>query len=325
MNTQHILLIDPLDRLVIKKDSSLMLALTLQEMGEEVWLLFKENLYFSNSKSVALTLHSFSGSFFDHKKCYLDSFTLTESTTITLTDRSLIHMRLDPPFDTNYLRTLWILEALERHQTIKVLNTPKSILTNNEKLTAYRDSSAIPGLISSDKSSLLPFLAELRATGAKSIIIKPLDLYQGIGVSRHDLSLSDHQLTKRFEEITAQFNGPVVIQPFVESVVKGELRSTYFAGIELGTIKKIPPKGEFLANIAQGATYHAVELSAKERAACDKIAQEMNNEGAPWVAFDILGEKISEVNITCPGLLVEVSNAVGRNLAQDIVEKLSDQ
>ncbi|MBT3236680.1 MAG: hypothetical protein HN353_12060 [Bdellovibrionales bacterium] len=320
MNYQHILLIDPLDRLVTEKDSSLMLALTLQQMGEDVWLLFKENLYFSNYDSIVITLHSFSGSFADEKECYIKNFSLGESTPHELSPRSLIHMRLDPPFDTNYLRTLWILQTLERYHNIKVVNTPAAILTNNEKLTAYRDQAAIPGLISGDDQSLRPFLAQLRADGVKSIIIKPLDLYQGIGVSRHDLSLSDDKLAQTFKQIVARFQGPVVVQPFVESVVEGELRSIYYGGKELGTIKKVPPPGEFLANIAQGASYAAVKLSTTERTACDRIANEMSDEGSPWVAFDILGGAVSEVNITCPGLLVEVSSAVGRNLAKEIVE-----
>ena len=112
------------------------------------------------------------------------------------------------------------------------------------------------------------------------------------------------------------------MQPFVEKVLSGEIRSIYFKGHEIGSIVKTPPKGSFLANIAQGAKYEKVSLSKKEKSICNNLSEELLNFGVPWVAFDILEEKISEANTTCPGLLVEVSNAYGENLAERIFQLL---
>jgi glutathione synthase len=100
------------------------------------------------------------------------------------------------------------------------------------------------------------------------------------------------------------------------------VRSLYFKGQELGSILKIPKAGEFLANIAQGAGFHAIELSANLKKECDDICKHLMSEGVDWVAFDILDNHVSEVNITCPGLLVEVSYAHKKNFAKTIAENL---
>jgi len=87
----------------------------------------------------------------------------------------------------------------------------------------------------------------------------------------------------------------------------------------MGTILKVPPKGEFLANIAQGASYAKYELNSSLKKICEEMTASLKKEGIYFVAFDIIGDCISEVNITCPGLMVEVSEACGENLAQKIV------
>jgi len=114
-----------------------------------------------------------------------------------------------------------------------------------------------------------------------------------------------------------------VAQPFGTEVSKGEIRSIYFRGKELGSILKVPPKGQFLANIAQGATFSLIELSPTQQNECQKICEELTPVGIDFIAFDILGDAIQEVNLTCPGLLVEVSEAKGENLAKSIIQSLS--
>ena len=85
---------------------------------------------------------------------------------------------------------------------------------------------------------------------------------------------------------------------------------------------KVPSKGSYLANIAQGASYEATKLEEAVKSECTKISKEFYLNDVPWIAFDVLDNKISEANITCPGLLVEVSKALGKNLANEIANKL---
>jgi glutathione synthase len=101
----------------------------------------------------------------------------------------------------------------------------------------------------------------------------------------------------------------------MKEVLKGEHRSLYFRGEHLGTIIKIPPQGDFLTNIAQGATYEESELSPKLQKLCHDISKDLEKDGIDFTAFDVLGDKITEMNITCPGLIVEVSYACKKNIA----------
>lgn len=308
---------DPLEKLVIKKDSSLMLALELQKNGFETYLIFEKDFYVANTVELSLKVTEFDGSY-KKDSFYLENFELKQEKIITLNENDVFHMRLDPPFDTRYLRTLWMFKFLER-RGVCVINRPEGILLNNEKLLAYQHPSSLKSYVGASLESFLLFTDVLKSDGHEEIILKPLDLYQGIGVKK--ISLTD-DLETVFKNYIVEFQGAVVAQPFCPEVYKGEIRSIFFKGSELGTILKTPPKGEYLANIAQGATYKAVELNEVQRSACLSFCEELAEGGVDWIAFDILGDHVSEVNVTCPGLLVEVSEAVGKNLASEIINML---
>jgi glutathione synthase len=126
----------------------------------------------------------------------------------------------------------------------------------------------------------------------------------------------------RFREKVIELGGPVIVQPYIKAVEKGEVRSVFFKGRELGSIMKTPKDGEFLSNIAQGATFGPHTLSETSRRRCEEVVRELAAHGVDWIAFDILADSITEVNITCPGLLVEVSYAHKRNLADELIELL---
>jgi glutathione synthase len=314
---KHILFIDPIEKLNPKKDSTLMLATTMKEQGIDVYLLFEKDFYVSNKAKSILKLYNFESSFYEDG-AYLKSFELKESITLELQKNDMIHMRIDPPFDTRYLRYLWMLRYYTL-QGIKVVNSPDGILRFNEKLHAYTQKSSLESYVGSSVDGFMQFV-DIMKKDHQELILKPLDLYQGFGVEK--VSISDVNLAVRFEEKVKENNGAIVAQPFCTDVVNGEIRSLYFKGKELGSILKVPKKGEFLANIAQGAAFHAIELTLALKKECDDICAELMAEGVDWVAFDIMGDHVSEINITCPGLLVEVSFAHKKNLGLDIIKAL---
>lgn len=314
---KHVLFIDPIEKLNPKKDSTLMLATTMKEQGMEVYLLFEKDFYISNKSKNIFRVYDFEGQFYEDG-AYLKQFELKKSVNIELVEKDTIHMRIDPPFDTRYLRYLWMLRYFTTHG-IKVVNSPDGILRFNEKLHAYTQKSSLETYVGSSAEGFMAFV-ELMKKDHQELILKPLDMYQGFGVEK--VSISDANLAFKFEEKVKENNGAIVAQPFCKEVVKGEIRSLYFKGRELGSILKVPKQGEFLANIAQGAAFHAIELSAEVKKECDRICAELLNEGIDWVAFDIMGDHVSEINITCPGLLVEVSFAHQKNLALEIIKQL---
>lgn len=310
---RHLLLIDPIEKLNIKKDSSLMLALAMQKRGIETYIFFERDFGIHNQGTQKLRVHSFKGSL-KEDGIYLASFETTDEKVIELNTSDVIHMRLDPPFDSRYLRILWMLENLDA-AGIKVMNNPRGIMNFNEKLYAYRTAGATASFVGQNLKLAQQFVSHLNPKPS-ALILKPMDLYSGLGVEK--LPINDWEV--RFEEKVVELQGPVIVQPFIEAVMKGEIRSLYFKGQELGTILKTPKDGEFLSNIAQGATFHAEPLTAKTRGQCEAIVAELLKHGVDWVAFDILGDSVQEVNITCPGLLVEVSYAHKKNLADVVLD-----
>ncbi len=310
---RQLLLIDPLERLTIKKDSSLMLALAMQRRGIETYIFFERDFAIHNLGPQKLRVHSFRGTLREDQ-IYLADFETFDEKVIELTTDDVIHMRLDPPFDSRYLRILWMLDNLVA-MGIKVMNDPRGIMNFNEKLYAYRTPGATASYVGQNLALARQFVHHLDPRPS-ALILKPMDLYSGLGVEK----LGPDEWESRFEEKVIELQGPVIVQPFIEAVTKGEIRSLYFKGHELGTILKTPKDGEFLSNIAQGATFHAEPLTAKTRQQCEAIVAELSTFGVDWVAFDILGDSVQEVNITCPGLLVEVSFALRRNLADAILD-----
>lgn len=318
--SRHLIFIDPLEKLVTKKDSSLLLAHTLKAQGLEVYILFEGDFSYTNKGWPSLRLWSFK-SVLDEDTLYLKSFEVVSEEFKKLEVTDTFHFRLDPPFDSRYLRILWMLRAFEE-RGLKVVNSARGLLLANEKILAYEHDSSLQTLVTSDLETFNRFAKKRRDEGMRALILKPLDLFQGIGVEKVALENME-SASAAFKKKVSDLGGAMVVQPFSEIVYQGELRSLYFNGKELGTIIKVPPKGQFLANIAQGASYHAVELSVTQKEACDEVAKKLVAVGVPWVAFDILGESLSEVNITCPGLLVEVSSAMKRNLALEIIKELT--
>jgi len=318
---KHILFLDPLNKLVIKKDSTLQLALTLKELGKSVFLLFENDFYISNFQNMELKLCEFSGSF-KNNSCYLDTFQIMQEKEMLIEPGDLIHMRLDPPFDTRYLRHLWKLSYL-KSLGINVLNDPQGILLYNEKLLAfeYREES-ITSFIGQNEQGFLAAIKAFKEKGASALIFKPLDLYQGLGVEKIELNQGEEQLKKIFNRKVKEATGDIIVQPFIEEVTAGEVRAFYFKGKEIGSILKVPKAGDFMANIAQGAAFSPHKLSPDQAKICEKISNRLMKSGVDWVAYDLLGDKVSEVNITCPGLLVEISEAHGENLAKKIIAQL---
>lgn len=317
---KHIFFIDPLEKLNIKKDSSLMMALTMQSLGAEVYLLFEEDFYLDNYQGQSeLRCHHFSGNF-KEDGYYLASISLEKSKNIAIDSNCMLHMRIDPPFDTRYLRYLWMLDGLSKKTGCRVVNNPLGIMKYNEKLAAYSAPGAVHSYVGSSLVGLQSFVKKLSATGAKEVILKPLDLYSGIGVEKLEIN---SELENIFQARVAKYQGAIVVQPFLKEVFSGELRSIFLDGKEIGTIIKRPPEGQFLANIAQGAAFERAELSSEVSKACADVANMMLADGVRLVAFDILAGSINEVNVTCPGLMVEVSKAMGQNLCALYYQALS--
>jgi glutathione synthase len=156
---RQLLLIDPIEKLNIKKDSSLMFALALQKRGIETYVFFENDFAIHNQGAQKISVHSFEGSLKDDG-IYLADFKTTSSKVIELNKGDVIHMRLDPPFDSRYLRILWMLDHLVQ-MGIQVMNDPRGIMQFNEKLYAYRSPGATASYVGQSLATAKDFVASL--------------------------------------------------------------------------------------------------------------------------------------------------------------------
>ena len=311
----HVFFIDALTKINVKKDSSLFLALTLKQEEDSIFILLEEDFYISNAKALSMECYDFSGEITED--FYVEKFKLKNKRYITLDESVIFHMRIDPPYDSRYQRYLWMQRFCESTGVI-FLNNPLGIMKYNEKLCAYARPSSLESFVGESIKGAKDFCEDLKTKGHKEVILKPLDLFQGIGVEKCSIEKWETEFLRKCKD----FNGPIIIQPFDKSVEKGEIRTTFFNAKEIGTMIKVPRKGDYLSNIAQGASFYNYLLEDDLRVECKKICDLLFKDGVYWIAFDILGKNISEVNITCPGLLLETSKAAGKNLAIPIIEEL---
>ena len=316
---KHILFIDPIEKLTLEKDSSLLLAHTLKLEKRKVYLLFEKDFYILSDRSPVLKVYEFSSQL-KQGNFYLDSFSLKKTQNIPLDSSTVFHNRIDPPFDTRYLKYLWMMSFLKKFGVIFV-NDPDGILLFNEKMTAFH-SHPIHSYVGNSSQGILDFASEMESLGYKNLVLKPLDLYQGIGVKKVSMDNKD-RLLKVFKHQTHLYKGSILAQPFIEEVALGEIRATFWKEKPLGAILKVPPKGQFLANLVQGASYSHLTLDSQTEKKCQAFYRDhLQGYGLSWLAYDILNGHINEVNVTCPGLLVETSCALKHNLALEIIEQI---
>ncbi len=317
---RHILFIDPLDKLDIKKDSSLLMALALKDLGYDVFLLFPDDFFIINDDIPQFYLYEFSGTL-KNNSFYIETFKLKDREIIKIEKNDILHMRLDPPFDERYLRYLWQLTYL-KNLGITVINDPQGIASFNEKILAFEyTDQTIYSFVGDSVNGFELCYEQMIDKSSGHLIMKPLNLYQGLGVEKIEIT-SKKEVMEHFKRKVKEVGGALVIQPYMKEVEKGEIRSLYFKGQEIGSILKVPQEGEYLANIARGASYSSYQLNDVQKKICDSITKRLMKYGVDFVAFDILENLVSEVNITCPGLLVEVSEAIGKNLATVIGKKI---
>jgi len=318
---RHFFLIDPLDKLCVEWDTTLSLVSNMKSMGKEVYLLFEKDFFYCNYLPLRFKAYEFHSTFIEVESKNTE-FSLRREQSFSWGQGDVLHMRLDPPFDSRYQRILWMLKAIKK-AGVKVINDPEGIMLHNEKLYACEQKESCPSLVGSSLSAFKIFIDAIKEDNYEALILKPLDLYQGKGVERVFFKdVSEEKLNDIFLTKVEQAQGAVVVQPYLKEVEQGEVRSTYFMGEELASILKLPLKGGFLANmVSSESNCLPIPLSIDQKKMCDRIAKELAQHGVHWIAFDLLGSTVSEVNVTCPGLISETCRQYKKNLYKEMVIK----
>ena len=225
----------------------------------------------------------------------------------------LILMRKDPPVDQDYLVTTQLLSLLPR--TASVLNDPRALRNWNEKLVILQFPRSIPPtLVSADRGEITRFVRSQNGIACA----KPLEGFAGKGVRR--LETNDPNSITAIDEMTLYGSRPIMVQRFLPEVAEGEKRIFFVDGRPLGALLKIPPTGSFLTNPDLGGHLAPTTLSIKERRICAEISPFLKKNNIFFAGVDMIGERLTEINITSPGLVWEWNDLDHRRHEEEIVD-----
>ncbi len=296
MPQKHLFIMDPFEKLNLTLDSSLRMAYSLAKLGHQIYFGEAQDLVWSNQWAVARLKASeiqFGGS--------PDSVQLGASQTWSLDRFNGIHMRKDPPFDMNYITCTWFLDSAPK--STKILNSPEILRNFNEKLGTFMFSKwMLPTCTSANPRELLEFIRDL---DCPFVIIKPLDLFGGRGVEKMDRS-NLAAIHSKLNSLTHNGQIAYMVQPFDPAVHDGEIRAFTAGGEILAWCKKVPAAGNFLANTRAGAKLMPHEPTKNQVLAVQAIAAKMLSMGAFLTGIDLIGDLVSEINITSPRMLTGV-------------------
>lgn len=304
------LIIDPLDSLKPYKDSSVAMMRAAQRRGHTVSIFEPGDMAVLNgevsARATRLQVND------DNAQWYQPG----ESCRVLLQAFDAIIMRKDPPFDAEYLYATHLLEQAER-QGAKVFNSPRALRDFNEKLAILRfPQFTAPTLVSRNREDIEAFLAE-----HGDVILKPLDGMGGAGIFR--LRTDDPNLGSILETQTLQGTKTVMVQRYLPAISEGDKRVLLIDGQPVDwCLARIPKSGETRGNLAAGGTGVARPLTAKDREIGEALGPLLRQEGLLLVGLDVIGEHLTEVNVTSPTCFVEISQQSGIDVAGLFIEAL---
>ena len=303
--------IDPLDRLQPHHDTSVALMESLQQRGHDVYALEVSDLYAATGGTWATVqrLQLFPGQ--------SDWYRASEKERVALSTMDAVWMRKDPPVDKAYVTATQLL-SLVGGKTL-VLNNPASLLVANEKLFTLRFSNWMPEtIVSREKQVILEFVAE-----RERAVLKPLDGKGGEGV--FVLQAGDRNLNSLIEISTRFGTIPVIVQEYLPAAKDGDKRILLLDGEPLGAVNRIPGQGDFRGNVAAGGSVAKVEITERERQMCAEIGPVLRANQLFFVGIDVIGERLTEVNVTSPTMLKEMAQLNGRDLGTEVIEWLEQK
>ena len=284
---------DPIESVNIDGDSSFVMGLSAEARGHKLWHYHPRQLTLRNGVAVArarpMTLRRKKG----------DHFTLGEEEVIELKTMDVVLMRQDPPFDMSYITATHILESV--HPKTLVVNDPVHVRNAPEKLfvTHFPDLMP-PTVITSDKQEILAFRVE-----HKDIIVKPLFGNGGAGVFH--IAPGDENLGALLELFTQLYREPIIVQRYLPEVRQGDKRIILIDGEPVGAINRVPAAGEARSNMHVGGRPEQAGLTTRDKEICAAIGPALRERGMIFVGIDVIGNYMTEINVTSPTGLQEVN------------------
>lgn len=302
---------DPITHIKFQKDTTLALLLAAQARGWNLYYMEQSDLYLLQGQARATTRS------LNVRNNADDYYTLGLHEDRPLSDLDVILMRKDPPFDNEFIYSTYILEAAQKQGTL-IVNDPRSLRDCNEKVFATQFPQCCPPvLVSRDSVKLREFHQQY-----EDVIFKPLD---GMGGSRiFRCRQDDPNVGVILETLTEMGTQTIMAQRYIPEITEGDKRILVIDGEPVPyCLARIPAKGETRGNLAAGGTGLAQPLSNQDRWIVSQIAPTLREKGLLFVGLDVIGNYLTEINVTSPTCAREIDKAYGTNIGDLLMDVIA--
>lgn len=300
------IVMDPIEGINFKKDTSLALCLSATERGHSLFYMEMSDLFIQNGKafahSRALKVHANPEKWFE----------LGEKNCVELGEFDVILMRKDPPFDNEFIYATYMLEQAERSGTL-VVNKPQSLRDCNEKVFATQFPQCCPPhIVSRDQKQLKAFHQQ-----HQDVIFKPLDGMGGSSIFR--CPQGDPNVSVILETLTEHGQSYIMGQLYLPEIKQGDKRVLVVNGQAIPyALARIPASGETRGNLAAGGRGVAQALSERDQWIVDQVAPTLVEKGLYFVGLDIIGDYLTEINVTSPTCVREIDSAYDTRIGEKL-------
>ncbi|MDE0948885.1 MAG: glutathione synthase [Candidatus Thioglobus sp.] len=306
-------LMDDISSIKPIKDSSFAMMLEAQKRGWEIFtfdtpdMFYEDGIVFANARKTLV------------RDSEQDWYECEDIKALPLNNIDIVFMRKDPPFDMDYIYATYLLEQAENSGTL-VVNKPSSLRDANEKLFALNFPECIPEtLVSSNIKKLSEFISKI-----KTAVVKPLDGMGGTDIFK--LTKGDKNIEEVLLKITNQGSRFIMAQEFLPEIKNGDKRILLINGKPVDyALARIPAAGSFKGNLAAGAKGVGQPLSARDRHLCSQIAPMLIEKELMFVGLDVIGDYITEINVTSPTCIRELDSQFDLNISSMLLDEIEDK
>ena len=302
---------DPVETINIDADSTFVLALEAQKRGFRLHHYLPQHLSLRDGKLTAKARS------LEVRREHGRHHSFGPFETLDLATVDVILMRQDPPFDMSYITATHLLEHVS--DRVLVVNNPRSVRNAPEKLfVTHFEGLLPPTLITASREDILAFREE-----HGDVILKPLFGNGGAGVFR--IRPGDENLNSLLEMFSTLYREPVIVQRYLPAVRQGDKRVILVDGEPVGAVSRVPAEGEARANLHVGGTAVKTELTDRERAICTQIGPTLKEQGLIFVGIDVIGDYLTEINVTSPTGIQEINRLDGAALEARVWDAIEDR
>ena len=316
-------LMDPIETVSVKKDSTLAMIAAAQQRGLEVFYLQQDGLVLSAGVVTALTralkLRDDFCATLDPNTAGDDWYALGDEQAVALAEMDIVMMRKDPPFDMEYIYTTYLLERAEA-EGVMVVNRPSALRDCNEKLFATLFPQCCPELIVSRRMDQLKAFHKQHA----NVVFKKLDGMGGASIFR--VMEQDPNLSVVLETLTNSGREQIMGQVYLPEIVDGDKRILLINGEPVPyALARIPSAGETRGNLAAGGRGEGRPLTDRDQWIAQQIGPELKRRGLMFVGIDVIGDYLTEINVTCPTCIRELNEQFNLDIAGDLIDTCLQQ